>query len=332
MVQARYGVRLFAVATLGGAASCSFDVGAIPVHRDTQASDAGETSRDDAGSVDAGSLADAASPSEAFRDDFERPDGRLDGPWRDKGPGTPELWKGELCLQAEEQAQTRLSSGPYGHVELRVFARKGFELHVEGEDGDLLTLIWDDGGSIRDPQGVEVAAGDERSPFRGSLHHLRFALDYQAQAATIQVDGGVEVTLPFVSVGASALRALRMVNGWTSEDPPFQSMCVDNVYIAAERPTAAPFAEVERPVVKCESEHEPIHECAAQRCCGELAANGSSRRFTATDDSAQRCIEEGASGTLAFCEDAQRPSSETARKLAECIDTFCARSSSAGSP
>jgi hypothetical protein len=320
MGQARYGVLLFALATLGGAASCSFDVGAIPVHRDTQASDAGETSPEDAGSRDAGSLADEASLSEAFRDDFERADGPVGGRWRDKGPGTPELWKGELCLQAEEQAQTRLSSGPYGHVELRVFARKGFELHVEGEDGDLLTLIWDDGGSIRDPQGVEVAAGDERSPFRGSLHHLRFALDYQAQAATIQVDGGVEVTLPFVSVGASTLRALRMVNGWTREDTLYQSMCVDNVYIADQRPGASPFAEPEQPVVACESgEFAPIHECAARRCCEEHRANDRPWALNAT------------SGTLAFCEDARDFSSKTAHKLAECIDTFCARPQPRGS-
>jgi hypothetical protein len=307
---------------LPGAAGCELSVDPIRVHADRGAAhDAGERQPDDAGPTHDAAVEPPISP---FRDDFERARGPLDGAWVDRGPGTPEIWNGELCLQPEEQVEHRVDGAGNAYVALRVSARIGFELRFAGEREDLLSLVWDDGGAIRTSQGIEISPGAARVQ-RPSTHDLHITLDFTTQSARIDVDGGRAESVPLLNLEPErALRALRVLNGFPDASPRVMFGCIDNVYVAAEAPPADPFPDP-GPGPACKLEVAPVSACAARYCCDELHLTDPwTEKPIPAPECIGDCLAAYEAGTADYCACTTAPDPDP---LALCVQTFCMRDS-----
>jgi hypothetical protein len=312
MVQGtRIAIWLTASVVLG----CTFEVGAIAVHdAPAEVPDAGAPEPD----------AGQAEPPPPFRDDFERPDGQPGGSWRDAARGSPQLWNGELCLDPGEQVETRVPAAAYGYVQLSVFARRGFALHLGGAEGDILDVLWDDGGSMVTAQGVELAPGSSASEMRASHSDVRIELDYANQTARIQVGSDVGTVVRFVSrAKVTALSVLRLSNGFALAAPQFVSMCADDVYVAMARPDEEPFAPpAERAL--CSPLDPPFGECARRYCCEEHEAARLDHLDVSMVSEMTACLNDSAARSTLFCDGNLVIVQGPLARLADCLDTFCA--------
>ena len=317
---------LVALAVMNQVAACQLEVGELATHpdrqRDAQVADAGPSE----GARDGG--ADAASEPVLgdFRDDFQRPEGPVNGAmWQDTGPGTPSLWNGELCLWAEEQVRTRLEPGPYGYVQLEVATEAYFELRLEGDRGPMLVLFWYPDQTLGRSDGSTVYDGLEPD----SVSRLRMRLDYAEQAVHLQLDARPEQILPFESdAPASRLTAVALANqhppdsswllGMPIEYPlSARASCVDNVLVAQQEPREDPFGKQPGALACTPVPWETgAQQCERRNCCSEqLAMNRCVADCYDGDGSTdyEACIQLCAHGPLA-------------QKLSACGDAHCSGS------
>jgi hypothetical protein len=330
------------IVLLVACAACDLELGAIPVRPDDP--EMMTTTVSDAGSDASPDDADTVEPVVTFRDDFERPDGPADGPgWKDVGPGTPEIWAGELCLSIHEQARTKLAAAPYGHVQFEAVARGRFELHFEGVGEDILAVVWQADNALATASGailVEPTLDSRDLPPR----LLTFDIDYEAQVVSVTAGDGAPMRVPFESKRPqSELMAVRFAQqsdrsysdtgGRQTEGPVAATACVDNFLVAESRPARDPFGSSTR-LRACMPDDVlivPRLDCSIRNCCDE---------YGACDDwdhcpvgCMLQCLEEGPSGTVAGCQNPNcQVSNDIAQALADCLDEFCARDGRAGGP
>jgi hypothetical protein len=317
-----------------GASGCSFDLPPFAVHPDARDAGAPDSGSQHAPLPDGGTAdGEAQQPAEVFddfRDDFERADGPVDGaPWKDSGPGVPELWHGALCLETQEQVSALLGPLPFGHVQVSTLARVGFELHLEGDEGEILGLAWTEHGGLATHDGFDVIRGDAVAPLYGRAHTLAFDLDYDRQRVSLFVDADPAVELTMESQEpVRSLRAIRFVHAPIVDAPELQSLCVDNVYAGRTRPSSDPFAGLGALV--CTPSDLLAADCEGRRCCAEQASWDEAYEGHALE--LQTCLSAEQSAQEPWCNPYVSVGDDLTQALVACMQTFCVFGSGGGEP
>jgi hypothetical protein len=284
--------------------------------------------------ADAGAGTDAGEPQPApiFQDDFTRDDGPVAPPWRDSGPGSPELWAGALCLQASQSVTLELTPAPYRYLRIAASGADGLVWSVEGPRGPLFSLEW-----LMQRDGtreVEFSAGEDVAPYSSARAHvIEVLLDDETGLVSARAPGRPWVTSSLASELGDGITKLR----FTLASPDFGTACFDDVYVGPAEPASDPFAG-SPPVRHGGFVDDPREACALDHC-GESAVRCLEQQDVPDPElpcadcdcdisdylTALSCPDSSPSGRVAGCPGLwEAPDSATLAELSRCLDEHCA--------